>query len=141
MVVSADVLVHYDASKPLVLQCDASPYGLSHMSDGSEHPVGFASRTLNKAEQNYSQIDKEAAAIIFGLQKFHKYVFGRHFFIVTDHKPLVSLLHEGKSIPAMASPRIQRWGIIMRAYEYTLYSMKLVFTMETQIVCSDYSYL
>ena len=69
---SSRVLVHFDDQLPLILSCDASPYGvgavLSHrMPDGSERPVGYASRTLAKAEQKYSQFDKEALAIVFGV--------------------------------------------------------------------------
>jgi len=125
MITTKKVLVHYSPELPMILQCDASPYGLgavlSHtMPDGSERPIGFTSRTLNPAEKNYSQLDKEGAAVIFGLKKFHKYVYGRTFNIVTDHKPLLTLFHEEKPIPALASPRIQRWGIILRAYEYKM---------------------
>ena len=125
MIVSAKVLVHYDPTKPLLLQCDASQYGLgavlSHvMDDGTERPIGFVSRTLNVAEKNYSQLDKEGAGIIFGLKKFHKYVYGRHFTIVTDHKPLITLFHEEKQIPVMASPRVLRWAVILRAYQYNM---------------------
>jgi len=90
------------------------------MPDGSEKPIGFVSRTLNTAEKNYSQLDKEGAAVVFGLKKFHKYIYGRKFDIVTDHKPLLKLFHEEKKIPEQASPRIQRWGIILRAYEYKM---------------------
>ena len=95
MVLSAKVLVHYDPNKPPILHTDASQYGLwavmSHiMEDGSEHPTGFVSRTMNVAEKNYSQLDKEGAAVCdrasqtFGLKRFHKYLFGRRFTIVTN---------------------------------------------------------
>ena len=118
LLLSADVLVHYDPNKRIILQCDASSYGvgavLSHiMDDGSEHPVGFASRTLNAAERNYSQLDKEAAAIMFVVKKFHKQIYGRRFKIITDHQPLVSLFSDLKQVPTTASPRIQRWAVIL----------------------------
>ena len=83
---SGRVLTHFDDRLPLVLACDASPYGLgavlSHrMPNGEEKPVGFASRTLTKAETNYSHLDKEGLAIIFGVKKFHQYLYGRRFVI------------------------------------------------------------
>ena len=56
---------------------------------------------------NYSQLDKEGLAVIFGVKKFHQYVYGRQFTIVTEHKPLLGLLGEKKAIPQMASPRVQ----------------------------------
>ena len=106
-------LTHYDPEKPLFLACDASPYGLrdvlSHqIPDGSQKPITFASRTLSKAERNYLQIEKEALAIVYAVKKFHQYLFGRHFLLYTDHKPLLGLLSEQKGTPSMAAARIQR---------------------------------
>ena len=74
----------YNQSLPLKLDTDASSYGvgavLSHiLSDGSERPILFASRTLNISEAKYSQVDKEGVAVIFALKKCHQYLFGRHF--------------------------------------------------------------
>lgn len=125
MMQSAQVLVHYDPEKDIVLSCDASPYGVGavlshHMPDGTERPIGFTSRTLNAAEKNYSQLDKEGLAVMFGIKRFHKYIYGRKFTIVTDHKPLLSLFSEMRAVPQMASPRIQRWAVTLRAYEYTI---------------------
>ena len=122
---SNKLLVHYDPSRPLLLACDASPYGvgavLSHkMSDGSEQPVYFASRSLSKAEQNYSQLDKEGLAVVFGVKKFRQFLYGRQFTIITDHRPLLGLLGEGKPIPPNASARVQRWALTLSAYDYKL---------------------
>ena len=65
-------VTHYDPSLPLRLAADTSAYGLgaviSHvMEDGQEQPIAFASHTLSISEQNYSQIEKEALALIFGV--------------------------------------------------------------------------
>ena len=73
----SNLLIHYDPKKPLLVACDAFPYGvggvvLSHlMPDRPEKPIMSASRTLSKAEKNYSQIEKEGLAIIFVVKKFH----------------------------------------------------------------------
>ena len=125
MLTSNHVLVHFDPEQELVLACDASPYGigavLSHrMSDGLDKPIAFASRSLAPAERKYSQIEKEGLAIVFGVKKFHQYLFGRHFTILSDHKPLQHLFSETKGTPTMASARIQRWAMALGAYDYSI---------------------
>ena len=121
---TSPVLCHYDPTKPLILTVDSSAYGLgavlSHKLEDGEHAIAYKSRKLNAAERNYGQVDKEALAIAFGLSKFHKYVYGRHFTIVTDHKPLLGLLGEGKKIPEITSPRLQRFALKLSAFSYDL---------------------
>ena len=118
-------LAHFDSSLPLTLACDASAHGigavLAHkMPDGTERPIGYASRTLTKPEQNYSQLEKEGLSCIFGIKKFHVYLFGHPFELVTDHKPLLGLLKEGRSTSPQASARIKRWSLFLSSYEYKL---------------------
>jgi hypothetical protein len=126
-VASAQVLTHYDPTLPLVLTVDASPYGLgaalSHkMKDGREKPIAFASRSLGAAEKNYAQVEKEGLAIIFGVKKFHMYLFGRKdkFTLVTDHQPLVKIFGPKTNIPTLAAARMQRWALILAGYNYDI---------------------
>jgi hypothetical protein len=119
---SSTVLVHYDPKKKLLVTCDASPRVgtvLSHeMEDGTEKPIAFASRTLTAAEKKYSQLDKEGLAMVFAVKKFHQFLYGWHFTIYTDHKPLLRIFSSECAIPQMASSRIQRWALTMSTYEY-----------------------
>ena len=122
---SDTILRHYDPSVELVLQCDASSVGVGAVllqpgQDGSLQPVAYASRTLNQAEINYAQIERESLAIVFGVTKFRQYLLGRHFKLFTDHKPLITLLGEHKQVPQLASARIKRWSLLLAAYNYTI---------------------
>ena len=125
LLTSETVLAHFDPDREIILACDASPYGvgavISHVNqDGSEQPIAFASRTLSPAEKNYSQLDKEGLAIIFGVKRFHQYLYGRLFTIESDHKPLLNIFGEHQSVPRMASARLQRWALTLSGYCYQI---------------------
>lgn len=125
-ITSPRFLTHFQPDLPVKLTCDASAYGigavLAHvMPDSTERPIAFASRSLNAAERNYSQIQKEALALVYGVTKFHMYLYGKQkFTLVTDHKPLLAILGPKKGLPALVAARLQRWAVILAAYTYDL---------------------
>ncbi|GBP59580.1 Uncharacterized protein K02A2.6 [Eumeta japonica] len=118
-------LAHYDPRLSTVLTVDASPTGLGRVgaaAGGRLREVAFASRALTPSERVYSQIQKEATAIIFGVKKFHQYLYGRAdpFVLKTDHKPLLSIFGNKKGIPEMTANRLQRYALFLSAYNYTV---------------------
>ena len=59
-------------------------------------------------------------SLIFGVKKFHKYLYGREFVLITDHKPLVTIFGPYSSVPTLAALRLQRWSLILMAYNYSI---------------------
>lgn len=124
-ITGANVLVHYNPKLPLLLATDASPVGLgaviSHiMPDGSERPIAFASRSLSLAEKNYSQLDKEATGIVWGLRKFFQYCYGRKITLITDSEPLTRILHPEKDLPATSAVRLLHYAQFMAGFNYNI---------------------
>ena len=92
---SSPVLAIYDPKKETTVAADALSYGLGAVltqiqSNGTCRPLAFASRALTSTE--YAQIEKESLALTWGCECFCDYLIGKPFHILTDHKPLVSLL-------------------------------------------------
>ena len=107
--------MHYDPDLPIRVAADVSSYGLgavlSHvLRDGPEHPTAYVSRTLTPSEKNYAKVKKDTLAIVFGVRKFHQYIYGRIFTLVTDHKPLLDNLGTKDRYPFFGRCRIQRWS-------------------------------
>ena len=84
-----------DFSKPFILTTDASGYAiggiLSQGKIGQDKPIAYTSRTLSDSERKFDTYEKEALAIVYSVQHFRPYLYGRRFTLVTDHKPLVWL--------------------------------------------------
>ena len=91
--------------------------------------MAYASRTLNSAERNYAQIEKEMLAIVFGTNTFHQYIYGKQVSVETDHKPLESLFKKPLS---KAPQRIQR--MMLQAQHYDL---KVQYVPGTQLLIAD----
>jgi hypothetical protein len=113
------ILRFTDFTQPFVLTTDASDYAigsiLSQGDIGKDKPIAFASRTLNKAETNYSTVEKELLAIVWSCKHFRPYLLGRMFTIVTDHKPLTWIF----SVKDPSS-RLLRWRLLLEEYQFEI---------------------
>ena len=115
LLTSAPVLAYFDNSKKLVIQCDASSQGLGAALLQDHKPLAYASRALTETETRYATIEKEMLAIIFALEKWHQYTYGRHVIVYSDLKPLESITRK----PLEKAPkRLQ--GMLLRALGYDI---------------------
>ena len=120
MLTSDCVMAHYDPAAPTQLRVDASPVGLGAILTqtqlGVVRPVAYASRTLTAVERRYSQTEREALAVVWGCEKFHLYLYGTTFDLLSDHKPLEVIYSPTSKPPA----RIERWGLRLQPYTFRL---------------------
>ena len=131
--VSSGLLVHYDPTKPLSLICDASPYGVGAVLcvriDGIDRPCYFASSSLSSAEKNYSQLHREALAVVFGVKKFHKYIYGYPVNLYTDCKALETLMSSKKEWGSVINSRFLRWLLFLSSYNLNIQFKPSKFTV------------
>jgi hypothetical protein len=122
-VCSPPILRLANVHEPFILQTDASCDGIGAIllqeEEGVRHPVAFASKKLLPRERNYSTIEREALAIVWGVRKFENYLYGRHFFLETDHHPLQYLLKAKYS-----NGRLMRWALALQPYRFTITAIK-----------------
>ena len=119
MLVSPEIIAHYDPDRPTVIAADASSEGIGAVllqiqDDSRRRPVCYASRSLTDTEKRYAVIEKEALAATWACEKFREYVMGLSFTLETDHKPLVPLLKSTEL--AKMPPRIQRFRMRLMRY-------------------------
>lgn len=111
---------NFDPSNEFILRTDASGYAIGAvLSNSTDKPVAYASRSLNSAEKNYCTVEKELLAIVWATKHFRPYLFGRKFKILTDHKPLVYLF--GMSNP---SSRLMKFRIALEEYDFVVEYVK-----------------
>ena len=106
-------LPYFNTSAETTLQTDASKKGLGACLIQNGKVVCYASRALTKTEQNYQNLEREALGTIWGMEKFHYFLYGKEFTLETDQKPLVSIY---KKHMVDISPRVQR--LIVRSFPY-----------------------
>ena len=108
-----EALPYFNTSAETTLQTDASKKGLGACLIQNGKVVCYASRSLTKTEQNYQNLEREALGTIWGMEKFHYFLYGKEFTLETDQKPLVSIY---KKHMVDISPRVQR--LIVRSFPY-----------------------
>lgn len=109
----APLLKYYNPGEELTEQCDASDKGLGAALIQNGQPIAFASRALTEPETRYAQIEKEMLAVVFALQKFDQYVYGRPATVQSDHKPLAAISNK----PLRSAPkRLQ--GMLLKVQKY-----------------------
>ena len=115
------VLAYFNLNMPTEVVVDASPFGLAAILTQKSSDVikiiSFASKALSPTEQRYSQLEREALAVIWGCQHFHLYIFGKPVIVLTDHQPLVTIFNESTG---HRNIRLERWALKLTMYDATL---------------------
>ena len=111
------VLRLYDPSKPVAIQADASSTGLGACLLQESQPIAYASRALTDPETRYAQIEREMLAIVFAAEQFHQYIYGTEVEVMSDHKPLESIVLKPLRD---ASPRLQLMRLRLLRYKLTV---------------------
>ena len=114
------ILAYPNFDAQFILYPDASQFGIGAVlsqkdNNQREHPIHYASRSLNTAERNYSTIERELLAIIYATDKFRYYLYGKKFTIITDHNPLVYLNNI-----TLSSERLTRWRLKLAEYDFDI---------------------
>ena len=115
---NAPVLAYPDFSKPFLVVTDASSaevreFLLQLDENGKEHPINYASRSLNEAEKNYSTYERERLAIVFVFKKFRHYLLFQKFKLFVDHEALKDVINN-----RYPHGRIARWISIFSEYDF-----------------------
>ena len=132
---SRPVMALYNSVLDLKVTADASSYGLGAVlfqnEDKEWRPIAYASRSMTPTEKRYAQIEKEALALTWSCERFQDYLIGKHFYLETDHKPLIPLLGQ-KDIHELPV-RIQRMRMRLMRYSYSIAHVpgKLLYTADT----------
>ena len=117
LVTNAPVLKYFESTNGITLQCDASDKGLGPVLMQDNHPIAYASRALTDPETRYAQIEKELLAVVYGMEKFHTYTYGRRVTVESDHKPLEVIVKK----PLHLAPKwLQRMLLRVQAYSINL---------------------
>ena len=110
-------LRYFDTSSPVTLEVDASQHGLGAALIQNGKPIAFASKSLTPAETRYANIEREMLSVVFALEHFHCFIYGKAVTVLSDHKPLESIHLKQLS---QAPPRLQRMLLRIQPYDVTI---------------------
>jgi hypothetical protein len=115
----AKTLAYFNPEAETIIITDASPYGvgaiLAQKQNDTYRVVCYASRGLSSVERRYSQTEREALAIVWACERFHMYLYGITFTIISDHKPL-EFIYAKRTAKVCA--RVERWVLRLQNYQY-----------------------
>ena len=117
---SKPVVQPYSLKNEVTITIDASEKAIGGVLSQEGQPVIYVSKTLSQAEQRYSNIEREALAIVFVVKRLKQFLLGRKFNLETDHRPLEFILAPNKELPKTVSARITRWAISLMAFDYEI---------------------
>jgi len=139
VITSQPVLKCFNPNEESTVTIDSSGFALGGVLEQQGRPVLYISRKLNQAELHYSQTQKEALAVYWGVKRLHKYLFGKKFKIVTDHKALTYIFHPDKAIAGHTTSMLTRWACFLSQYHYEIIHKSGV-KIPTADFLSRYSY-
>ena len=114
LLTESPILVYYEHKSELVIQCDASSYGIGAALMQKGKPLAYASCALTDTESRYEIIEIEMLAIVFTLEKWHQFTYGRSVIVHSDHKPLHAITRKPLD---RATKRLQSMLIQALAYD------------------------
>ena len=121
--VSVPIMLSPDWNNEFKIMCDASDYAmgavLGQRTKKIFKVIYYASKTFNKAQENYSIIEKEMLAMVFACEKFKPYILGYHAVIHTDHA-IIKYLMAKKD----AKPRLIRWVLLLQEFDLEIKDKK-----------------
>lgn len=120
---STKLLAYPDFNKEFRVTVDASNFAcgavLSQLHDGEDKPISYISRAFKQGELNKPIIEKELLAIHFAITTFRPYLYGTHFSVFSDHRPLVYLY--GLKDP---SSKLTRIRLEIEEYNFDVFHIK-----------------